>query len=105
MDRISPRRFARDNPEGAALHPHPERLSRSLGCVLCLTADVELRSHAHELWCVPCLEKAVGHIARIAAEARELRKQMRLPAEELKKRRQGVPEHNEAATSRHRTAG
>ena len=84
---VSSGKQARHNPAGAVLHPHPERWRRSLWCVLCMATDVELRSHAHELWCVPCLKKAVGHIARIAAEARELRKQMRLPAEELKKRR------------------
>ena len=85
---VSPGKQARHNMEGATLHPHPKHRSRSLGCVLCMAAVVELRSHAHELWCVPCLKKDVGHIARIAAEARELRKQLRLPAEELKKRRQ-----------------
>ena len=87
MSTISPGTKAHHNPEGATLHPHPERWSRALGCVLCMTTKVEMRSHAYELWCVPCLEKAAGHIARIATEARAQRKLMRLPQEELKKRR------------------
>ena len=54
MSIVSPSMQARHNPEEAALHPHPERWSGSLGCVLCMATDVELRSHTHELWCAPC---------------------------------------------------
>ena len=75
------------NPDGAALHPHPERWNRNLGCVICMKEDGILRSHAYELWCKPCLEKAAGHVARIAGEAREMRKAMKVNSDELKARR------------------
>ena len=75
------------NVAGAALHPHPARWNRNLGCVVCLKENTILRSHAYELWCRSCLEKAAGHIARIAAEAREMRKAMKVTGEELRLRR------------------
>ena len=87
------------NPEGATLHPHPERWGRLQGCVLCLATNVPLRSHAHELWCGPCLEKAAGHIARIAGEAREMRKHFRLSHREKARRRAEF--NNQKRTLRH----
>ena len=78
---------ASSNPEGVGLHPHPDRWNRNQGCVVCKEENADFLSHAHELWCHPCLLKSKGHIARIAKEARELRKAMRLTGEELKKRR------------------
>ena len=75
------------NPEGASLHPHPDRWNRNQGCVVCMDSTSDLYSHAYELWCNPCLLQAKGHIARIAKEARDLRKAMRLTGDELKKRR------------------
>ena len=78
---------ASNNPEGADLNPHPDRWNRNQGCVVCKEENTNLFSHAYELWCRPCLMKSKGHVARIAKEARELRKGMRLTGEALKKRR------------------
>ena len=75
------------NPNGALIHAHPERWSRQLGCVICMTLEGELRHHAHELWCVHHLDAAKGHIARIASEARGVRKNLRLPDDVYKRRR------------------